>query len=1123
MVQPGATSSPEHHAEEPGLPWPPVQNDGECQMESLLDACSPDDLRVLTSQMESMRLPVSPQGTAEANDNHQLATIESPCHANGDEQSALLKAQLKSWVSQTDGCSSASQLDQQIVELMRVQRVLGPNDLPEHTDMPKDNTGRSGLSSRPHSGGLANRDTNPSVERRGKHALSQDYIHPLFQMLLSQPRAYNPHQATSMQQAEGSPAMANAAVAADLPEFPAKSEPPGSPLATIGPFSFPKTCMPLSETLQLAAQDQGPPSPVVPVPIDESAPRRDLGNGSTPKPGNMEACQGADSPICVRSGRKRPEVDYSQLAGGRPSPHSQLAPTSKRKHRPSMAHCQDQRVSPAALAVAGVIAAGPPEGALEDQWAQLDKGMELGILEFAPDDEIIGETLSCQSELLQQITANRQATTTLLRTLLEQLPKLRHDWKEKKELGEEATGAWEAIKELKRVQQREKREARRRELHEEAVHEMVKVRSPRPSRPPRRIYDEAFKTPHLGAGRRDQSVKEEVDEGVDPLAGRRMDSDGEVEDAVCAVCGQGHSNNPSVIVFCERCDLPVHQQCYGVTDFPHGEWLCWPCKLHEEALADQGMPHREIRPSKYELSSRVDRSQHMEGGSRDTACVLCPVKLGAFKKTADGKAWVHVVCAMWHRQTWLVPEDIVQAVHGLEEIPKQRWSSKCDVCGSVEGATVKCGHPSCKASMHPLCARRAGLLLLLRPSSCAPSRPSCKVYCKAHGDAHQIRQPTSPTDGMFIAIRKDKQGHTFSKLGSALDSLCAADSEDAATERGGASVRSRDRKSGRSHKRSDLADASPSTLRPYQTPLTCESHKRALEALATMERDHEHLSQLRCNLEKVRLLADQVKRRERLKTSLSNARFERLQAVLADPSRRGNDLAGQLQGPWPSLAATVSTHAKPRGTAPKSTCSISNKKGPQKEPMSSMSEDVVSDDQTAKMELMTAQGRRRQRQSAWSPPGSLTKAGIGHGGPSTRSGSVQEGKGRRGQHLRPAGDISGVRSIRGRAGVSLATPLSHGGGNVWKKAASPGRKADPVRLPGERYLNNEELHSLNTELRPRGYAYVSVDQIRKQGRPGVKHGAGGGGKEASGWLDCIDSSLRGLEGVWGPAVGWARN
>lgn len=31
------------------------------------------------------------------------------------------------------------------------------------------------------------------------------------------------------------------------------------------------------------------------------------------------------------------------------------------------------------------------------------------------------------------------------------------------------------------------------------------------------------------------------------------------DDALCAVCGEGHSEAPNQIIFCERCDLPVHQ------------------------------------------------------------------------------------------------------------------------------------------------------------------------------------------------------------------------------------------------------------------------------------------------------------------------------------------------------------------------------------------------------------------------------------------------------------------------------------------------------------------------------------------------------------------------------------
>lgn len=62
----------------------------------------------------------------------------------------------------------------------------------------------------------------------------------------------------------------------------------------------------------------------------------------------------------------------------------------------------------------------------------------------------------------------------------------------------------------------------------------------------------------------------------DVLAGRTED-----EEAMCAVCSGGLSIAPNLIVFCERCDIAVHQQCYGVDDIPAGElmmgWWCLSC------------------------------------------------------------------------------------------------------------------------------------------------------------------------------------------------------------------------------------------------------------------------------------------------------------------------------------------------------------------------------------------------------------------------------------------------------------------------------------------------------------------------------------------------------------------
>ena len=45
---------------------------------------------------------------------------------------------------------------------------------------------------------------------------------------------------------------------------------------------------------------------------------------------------------------------------------------------------------------------------------------------------------------------------------------------------------------------------------------------------------------------------------------------GEEDEAYCAVCGDGASVEPNQIVFCERCDVAVHQGCYGIGEIPHG-------------------------------------------------------------------------------------------------------------------------------------------------------------------------------------------------------------------------------------------------------------------------------------------------------------------------------------------------------------------------------------------------------------------------------------------------------------------------------------------------------------------------------------------------------------------------
>ncbi len=57
---------------------------------------------------------------------------------------------------------------------------------------------------------------------------------------------------------------------------------------------------------------------------------------------------------------------------------------------------------------------------------------------------------------------------------------------------------------------------------------------------------------------------------MDVVACRKED-----EEALCAVCSGGLSVAPNYIVFCERCDVAVHQHCYGIADIPPGKTPTW--------------------------------------------------------------------------------------------------------------------------------------------------------------------------------------------------------------------------------------------------------------------------------------------------------------------------------------------------------------------------------------------------------------------------------------------------------------------------------------------------------------------------------------------------------------------
>ncbi|KAB1282631.1 Protein Jade-1 [Camelus dromedarius] len=126
------------------------------------------------------------------------------------------------------------------------------------------------------------------------------------------------------------------------------------------------------------------------------------------------------------------------------------------------------------------------------------------------------------------------------------------------------------------------------------------------------------------------------------------------EDVVCDVCQSPDGEDGNEMVFCDKCNICVHQACYGILKVPEGSWLCRTCALG-------------VQPK----------------------CLLCPKKGGAMKPTRSGTKWVHVSCALWIPEVSIGSPEKMEPITKVSHIPSSRWALVCSLCNEKFGASIQ--------------------------------------------------------------------------------------------------------------------------------------------------------------------------------------------------------------------------------------------------------------------------------------------------------------------------------------------------------------------------------------------------------------------------------------------------
>ncbi|KAG0484658.1 hypothetical protein HPP92_008737 [Vanilla planifolia] len=196
----------------------------------------------------------------------------------------------------------------------------------------------------------------------------------------------------------------------------------------------------------------------------------------------------------------------------------------------------------------------------------------------------------------------------------------------------------------------------------------------------------------------------------------------------CAICRWVEDWDYNKIIICNRCQIAVHQECYGarsIRDFT--SWVCRACET----------------------------PQHKR------ECCLCPVKGGALKPTEVEELWVHVTCAWFQPEVSFSSDEKMEPAVGILNVPLQALAKTCSICKQMHGSCTQCY--KCSTYYHSMCASRAGYRMELHCLEKNGKQVTKMIsYCAQHRPPNPdnvliIQTPLGIFSARSLLQKKEKQ------------------------------------------------------------------------------------------------------------------------------------------------------------------------------------------------------------------------------------------------------------------------------------------------------------------------------------------------------------------------------